>query len=458
LNVQFANATVSDSSLVYAISWRTIPIFQNVTIQPLSSPIYRNRGVVSSNMTIPCAIQGALYGSDGNPFYAYKHTFSVDITYVPIDCVNGFTYGLIYDVGMSIAFSANAYGGYYYLQSRCDIIPNLSTNTTSALNFNTQYEISETVIYNNTLHYAFHNIKVYNASMLDNPSYLLSNLNQTWNVDLNFSQISTLQVFDAEFYGSIWNDVYLPYDSGILSYQYSFTSIPISTTVDLYDSARGVAGLGTTRYDYIVLLQGTTYTYDGYIYYNSKLVGNGTFLVKDVVGVSLIKYSFGFQNVLLGTVTNGHFMFNFQPRNNPNSIVYENVAIILNVNIGTGTGNNISFTEPYLLAWQQASVAPPAEPLIAPSGFGSSTMANFLAIFLLIFVPPAVLGVCIGQTGLFIGLVLSIGAGSITTPPIIPLWLDFIIGMTLVILLYERFKGALPDFGGVIVRRGESTE
>jgi hypothetical protein len=62
---------------------------------------------------------------------------------------------------------------------------------------------------------------------------------------------------------------------------------------------------------------------------------------------------------------------------------------------------------------------------------------DIIVPWLIIFVPPAILGIYVGKIGFFVGLVLTLSVG--TYVGIVPIWVIFLVGLGLILLLYSRF-------------------
>ena len=62
---------------------------------------------------------------------------------------------------------------------------------------------------------------------------------------------------------------------------------------------------------------------------------------------------------------------------------------------------------------------------------------TILVPFLIIFLPPAIISFTAGKVGFFIGLILTLSVG--TYVGVVPVWMIFLVGIGLVLLLYSRF-------------------
>ena len=199
---------------------------------------------------------------------------------------------------------------------------------------------------------------------------------------------------------------------------------------------------------YETLAQNTPYTYSGILTIDNIQNGTGVFSVYRSVRSSDIAIfdTYTYTPIIVdSTISSGVISFIIDPRPISSSAYYEKLFLVANIT----SPINFTLAETYKITWSpQQSTSPVID---TSTGFGSTALTSWFVLFLVLFVPPAILGVMLGQSGLFIGLVLTMGVGAYTH--IIPYWLIFLLGMALVILLYERFKGALPDFGGVVRRR-----
>ena len=213
------------------------------------------------------------------------------------------------------------------------------------------------------------------------------------------------------------------------TFVYTFTPTPISIALNQYSTTR------TSPYDVVQLSQGTTYTYNGYLYNsNTTLSGNGTFTVQSS-GLSLSSDSFSYTLVLTGTVTNGQFVFQFAPRNNPNPVIYENIIVSWNTTSTSGYSIMLIFWES-----NPITTAPPT----SSGGFGfSGNLGSFLGLFLLIFIPTMGFTIYLGTKGFLIGLSLMMGIGVITG--LLPLWFIFMMGISMILLLFTNNVGGIRD-------------
>ena len=204
---------------------------------------------------------------------------------------------------------------------------------------------------------------------------------------------------------------------------------------------------------YETLAQNTQYTYSGILTIDNIQNGTGVFSVYASVKSSDIAIfdTYTYSPIIINSViSNGVISFIISPRPISSSVYYEKLLLVANIT----SPINFTLAETYKITWGPQQTTSPV--IDTSTGFGSTALTSWFVLFLVLFVPPAILGVMLGQSGLFIGMILTMGVGAYTG--LIPFWLIFLLGMALVILLYERFKGALPDFGGVIIKRGESEE
>jgi hypothetical protein len=180
-----------------------------------------------------------------------------------------------------------------------------------------------------------------------------------------------------------------------------------------------------------VMSQGTTYTYNGYIYLNSQLTLNGTYFI-ETSGLSLSQdVSNSTSVVLSGTITKGQFTFQFAPRNNPN-IVYEAIYIFWNV-------STFASYETYVLEW--TTVSNPSIP--SGTGFAYLDLSIFIGIFMVIFIPAMIMGIYFGRNGFFVGLILVTGIGVISG--LMPIWFAFLLAIGLIALLFTNNIGGIKD-------------
>lgn len=241
------------------------------------------------------------------------------------------------------------------------------------------------------------------------------------------------------------DSIYLASDLGadLSSYNAEITTVT-------FQHAWSPASLYITQqnpYTYLeTLYQNTAYTFSGYTYIDGLNIGEGTFdiYISPYSSDSNLLNGWTTSYVASGTLSSGKLVFGLDIR--PLSTVNNYQVIQIFVSITSPL--NYSFSELYKITFIPTLSTTPVS---SSTGYGSDALINWFVIFLIIFVPPAMLGLMLGKVGFFVGLIMSIGIGAYTL--IIPYWMIFLLGIALILLLFEQFEGHIPDFQGVIRRK-----
>ena len=241
------------------------------------------------------------------------------------------------------------------------------------------------------------------------------------------------------------DSIYLASDLGA-----DLSSYNAEITTEAFQHAWSPASLYITQqnpYTYLeTLYQNTAYTFSGYTYIDGLNIGEGTFdiYISPYSSDSNLLNGWTSSYVASGTLSSGKLVFGLDLR--PLSTVNNYQVIQIFVSITSPL--NYSFSELYKIIFVPTLATTPVS---SSTGYGSDALTNWFVIFLIIFVPPAMLGIMLGKVGFFVGLIMSIGIGAYTL--IIPYWMIFLLGIALILLLFEQFEGHIPDFQGVIRRK-----